>query len=346
MSRRRRGHRHDAVPAAARSSTATASASSPSTSTGTGAPTARASMADYDDFYDVPAARRASCRARRSRRSATSSRSTSRCSRRRRHRLDPPLRRDLRHGALGRAGARRARRARRRRRAGSSCSTRAPAAPGHGLMAVAAANAAEGRRRRAGRGRRGEALRRADEDPVRRRHARVPAPRRADRRRAGVARLGAEDQADPLDRERDHRRSSACAPQGRAIERLVRELREQRDAGADVFFIQHVQAPERGRAARRRAAARSTAREPEFVSEIGPVIGTHTGPGLVGVTASRQPCSAACCGAASGQDPRRGANHPGVSAPAPRPLADPCAVARARSCASSSRSSRACSRCT
>ena len=28
-------------------------------------------------------------------------------------------------------------------------------------------------------------------------------------------------------------------------------------------------------------------REPEFVSEIGPVIGAHAGPGLIGVTAMR-----------------------------------------------------------
>ena len=72
--------------------------------------------------------------------------------------------------------------------------------------------------------------------------------------------------------------------QGRAIDRLVRELQEQRDAGSDVFFIQHVQAPELAE----RVAARGReiyGRDPEFVSEIGPVIGTHTGPGLVGVTA-------------------------------------------------------------
>jgi DegV family protein with EDD domain len=72
--------------------------------------------------------------------------------------------------------------------------------------------------------------------------------------------------------------------QGRAIERLVRELSEQREAGADTFFIQHVQAPELAE----RIAARGReiyGRDPEFVSEIGPVIGTHTGPGLVGVTA-------------------------------------------------------------
>src|SRR5215204_3376616 len=72
--------------------------------------------------------------------------------------------------------------------------------------------------------------------------------------------------------------------QGRAVDRLVRELQEQHDAGSDVFFIQHVQAPELAE----RVAARGReiyGRDPEFVSEIGPVIGTHTGPGLVGVTA-------------------------------------------------------------
>jgi len=72
--------------------------------------------------------------------------------------------------------------------------------------------------------------------------------------------------------------------QGRAIDRLVRELHEQHDAGADIYFLQHVQAPELAE----RIIARGReiyGREPEFVSEIGPVIGTHTGPGLVGVTA-------------------------------------------------------------
>jgi len=72
--------------------------------------------------------------------------------------------------------------------------------------------------------------------------------------------------------------------QGRAIDRLVRELQEQRDAGADIYFLQHVQAPKL--AERIVVRAREIyGREPEFVSEIGPVIGTHTGPGLVGVTA-------------------------------------------------------------
>ena len=72
--------------------------------------------------------------------------------------------------------------------------------------------------------------------------------------------------------------------QGRAIDRLVRELQEQHDDGADIYFLQHVQAPEL--AERIIARAREIyGSDPVFVSEIGPVIGTHTGPGLVGVTA-------------------------------------------------------------
>jgi DegV family protein with EDD domain len=72
--------------------------------------------------------------------------------------------------------------------------------------------------------------------------------------------------------------------QGRAIDRLVRELQEQREAGADVYFIQHVQAPELAERIIERGREIYGA-DPAFVSEIGPVIGTHTGPGLVGVTA-------------------------------------------------------------
>ena len=72
--------------------------------------------------------------------------------------------------------------------------------------------------------------------------------------------------------------------QGRAIDRLVRELSEQREAGADIYFIQHVQAPELAERIIVRGREIYGA-DPVFVSEIGPVIGTHTGPGLVGVTA-------------------------------------------------------------
>ena len=70
---------------------------------------------------------------------------------------------------------------------------------------------------------------------------------------------------------------------GRAFQRMVDHLIERRESGADVFMVQHIQARdvaerlvERGR--------EIYGREPEFVSEIGPVIGAHVGPGLIGVT--------------------------------------------------------------
>jgi DegV family protein with EDD domain len=69
---------------------------------------------------------------------------------------------------------------------------------------------------------------------------------------------------------------------GRAFERLVEHLASQREDGADVFFIQHIQAQDIAE----RLAARGSeiyGRPPEFVSEIGPVIGAHVGPGLTGI---------------------------------------------------------------
>ena len=72
----------------------------------------------------------------------------------------------------------------------------------------------------------------------------------------------------------------------RAIERLVQELREKREAGADVYVIQHVRAPEVAERLGERGRE-IYGRGPEVVSELGPVIGTHTGPGLIGVCALR-----------------------------------------------------------
>ena len=70
---------------------------------------------------------------------------------------------------------------------------------------------------------------------------------------------------------------------GRAMQRLVDHLTDCREAGADRFFIQHIQA--RDVAERLVEHGREIyGREPEFVSEIGPVIGAHVGPGLFGVT--------------------------------------------------------------
>jgi len=69
----------------------------------------------------------------------------------------------------------------------------------------------------------------------------------------------------------------------RAFERLVEYLRSRHEDGCDAWFVQHIQAHDQA------AALIERGREiygcdPEFVSEIGPVIGTHAGPGLLGVS--------------------------------------------------------------
>lgn len=69
----------------------------------------------------------------------------------------------------------------------------------------------------------------------------------------------------------------------RAFERMVEFLQERHDAGGDVFFLQHIQAHD----VAERLADRGReiyGRDPEFIAEMGPVIGAHVGPGLFGVT--------------------------------------------------------------
>jgi fatty acid kinase fatty acid binding subunit len=73
---------------------------------------------------------------------------------------------------------------------------------------------------------------------------------------------------------------------GRAFERLIAHLEQRRADGCDQFAIQHIQAP----ADAERLAERGReiyGRDPELLSEIGPVIGTHTGPGVLGVAGLR-----------------------------------------------------------
>jgi DegV family protein with EDD domain len=70
---------------------------------------------------------------------------------------------------------------------------------------------------------------------------------------------------------------------GRAFERLVDYLQRRRDDGCDAFFIQHIDAdPQAQRLVERGREIYGT--DPEFVSEMGPVIGAHVGPGLLGVS--------------------------------------------------------------
>ena len=70
---------------------------------------------------------------------------------------------------------------------------------------------------------------------------------------------------------------------GRAFEHLVDYLQARRDGGCDAFFVQHIDADEQAqRLVDRGREIYGT--DPEFVSEIGPVIGAHVGPGLLGVS--------------------------------------------------------------
>jgi DegV family protein with EDD domain len=69
---------------------------------------------------------------------------------------------------------------------------------------------------------------------------------------------------------------------GRAFERLVEYMESQQRDGSDGWVVQHTRSPD--------IAARLVERgreifgnDPLFVSEIGPVLGTHAGPGVLGV---------------------------------------------------------------
>jgi DegV family protein with EDD domain len=68
----------------------------------------------------------------------------------------------------------------------------------------------------------------------------------------------------------------------RAFERMLDYARQRHEAGADGWVVQHVQDPES--AARLIEAAKPIfGCDPLFTSEVGPVIGAHVGPGLLGV---------------------------------------------------------------
>jgi DegV family protein with EDD domain len=66
----------------------------------------------------------------------------------------------------------------------------------------------------------------------------------------------------------------------RGVERLIELMLQRRAVGADRWFVQHAYAYEEAkRLAERLAELMGT--EPEFVSEVGPVIATHVGPGTL-----------------------------------------------------------------
>jgi DegV family protein with EDD domain len=68
----------------------------------------------------------------------------------------------------------------------------------------------------------------------------------------------------------------------RMFERMVDYARQRHESGADLWSVQHINAPEE--CARLEERCREIfGRDPAIVSEIGPVLSAHTGPGLLGV---------------------------------------------------------------
>ena len=70
----------------------------------------------------------------------------------------------------------------------------------------------------------------------------------------------------------------------RAFERLVDYARQRHASGADAWVVQHVRSPEIADELTDRARE-VFGTEPVFCSEIGAVVGAHTGPGLLGIGA-------------------------------------------------------------
>ncbi|MDX6661438.1 MAG: fatty acid kinase fatty acid binding subunit, partial [Solirubrobacteraceae bacterium] len=85
--------------------------------------------------------------------------------------------------------------------------------------------------------------------------------------------LTVESEITPIERVRTSRR---------AFERMVDYLRSRYEDGADGWMVQHIQARDQAD----ELAARGKeifGTDPLLIGEVGPVIGTHVGPGLLGV---------------------------------------------------------------
>jgi fatty acid kinase fatty acid binding subunit len=85
--------------------------------------------------------------------------------------------------------------------------------------------------------------------------------------------LTLEDEITPVERVRTRRR---------VFDRLVQYAEELKGEGRDAWVVQHIRDPENAQRLVERCRE-VMGSEPLFVSEIGPVIGAHTGPGLLGV---------------------------------------------------------------
>src|SRR5436190_14066549 len=154
-------------------------------------------------------------------------------------------------------------------------------AGGMGLMILAAANAAETGANAAEANERAEAARKelktwfaVDTLDYLRRGGRIGAARACIGTTLKIKPiLTLEDEITPIERVRTR---------SRAFERLVDYARQRHSDGADGWVVQHVQDPET--AARMVDACRPIyGCDPVFTSEVGPVIGAHVGPGLLGV---------------------------------------------------------------
>jgi DegV family protein with EDD domain len=154
-------------------------------------------------------------------------------------------------------------------------------AGGMGLMILAAANAAEKGANAAEANERAEAVRKelkiwfaVDTLDYLRRGGRIGAARHWIGTTLKIKPiLTLEDEITPIERVRTR---------SRAFERMVDYARQRHEAGADAWVVQHVQDPET--AARLVEACKPIfGSDPVFTSEIGPVIGAHVGPGLLGV---------------------------------------------------------------
>jgi DegV family protein with EDD domain len=69
---------------------------------------------------------------------------------------------------------------------------------------------------------------------------------------------------------------------GRAMERMVDYARQRKDSGADAWSAQHINAPEACQELIERCSE-VYGSPPTIISEIGPVLSAHTGPGLLGM---------------------------------------------------------------
>jgi DegV family protein with EDD domain len=86
--------------------------------------------------------------------------------------------------------------------------------------------------------------------------------------------LTLESQMTPVERVRTSKRM---------LERLVHYARQRQESGADGWVVQHIQAEEQAQYLIDTVKAEVFGTDPVFVSEVGPVLAAHVGPGMLGI---------------------------------------------------------------